>query len=352
VEVIRRAGSGLLLLINEILDLSKIEAGRLELEQVAFDLKEVVDQAIDLISGKARAKGIELWSDVPLGTATWLIGDPNRLKQILVNLLGNAVKFTSSGSIVLTARNHDCAKTGLVEISVADTGIGIPSGKLESIFDDFTQADASTTRKYGGTGLGLGISRRLVEAMGGRLTATSVEGQGSTFRFAAQLAVAPETSRPERIRTVHGVPPEAIDPVMPARILVAEDSDDNRVLIEVYLKTSPYHLTFEVDGRAAMRRLAVADFDLILMDVQMPEMDGLAATRAIRALERESSQPPIPIIAMTANASSQDIQNSANAGCNAHLSKPVSKLELLHAIEKYRRGPSATEIEMGPVYAH
>ncbi len=342
VQVVRRAGSGLLMLINEILDLSKIEAGRLELEQVAFDLTEVVSQAIDLIAVKARDKNIALVSEVPAGTATRLIGDPNRLRQILVNLLSNALKFTHSGRIVLTARNHESGESGMVDISVSDTGIGIASGKLETIFDDFTQADVSTTRKYGGTGLGLGISRRLVEAMGGRLIASSSEGQGSTFHFTAQFIPAPENSRAESIGKPRA-PAEDRELVQPARILVAEDSEDNRVLIEVYLKSRPYHLTFEGDGRAAMNRLAEADFDLILMDVQMPEMDGLTATRAIRALERDQNTPAIPIVAMTANASSQDVENSANAGCDAHLSKPVSKLDLFRAIEKYRRqrDPSA-----------
>ena len=349
VQVVRRAGSGLLSLINEILDLSKIEAGRLELEQVAFDLSEVVSQAIDLVAVKARDKNIAVLSDIPAGTKTRLIGDPNRLRQILVNLLSNAVKFTHSGRIVLAARNHESGKSGMVDISVSDTGIGIPSGKLETIFDDFTQADASTTRKYGGTGLGLGISRRLVEAMGGRLIATSSEGQGSTFHFTAQFITAPENSRAESIGKPR-VPAEDRELVQPARILVAEDSEDNRVLIEVYLKSRPYHLTFEGDGRAAMNRLAEADFDLILMDVQMPEMDGLAATRAIRAIERERNAHPIPILAMTANASPQDVENSASAGCNAHLSKPVSRMDLFRAIEKYRRQgspstASAVEVE-------
>jgi CheY-like chemotaxis protein/anti-sigma regulatory factor (Ser/Thr protein kinase) len=460
------------LLINDILDLSKLEAGHLELERVEFDLEEVVDQAIELTAVKARAKGIVMLSHLTPGVAAFLWGDPTRLKQVLINLLGNAVKFTQSGEVILTARNHESGKPGQIEFAVSDTGIGIPSEKLETIFDDFTQADVSMTRKYGGTGLGLGISRRLVEAMGGQLTASSSQGEGSTFRFVAQFDPAPEKSReipvsPEEFRgkrallindnatgclilreTVQnwglesdafGSPAEAlvclregaekryslavidvsssamdgfevaveirriagnlpivmltsdsrpgdatrrveaglsgyaIKPVArahlrrliweamemrgrsgplpeengvrkeqaqgaPCRILVAEDSEDNRLLIELFLKGSPYQLTFEVDGQAAVDRFATSDFDLILMDVRMPVMEGLAATRAIRALElQRGGSAAIPIIALTADASLKDVERSSNAGCNAHLSKPISKLQLLSAIETYRR---------------
>jgi CheY-like chemotaxis protein/HPt (histidine-containing phosphotransfer) domain-containing protein len=479
VEVFRRAGASLLVLINDILDLSKIEAGHLDLESVEFDLEEVLNQAMDLVSVKARAKGILLLSRLAPGLATALIGDPARLKQILINLLGNAVKFTESGEIVLAVQNKESRKSGEIEFAVSDTGIGISPEKLETIFDDFSQADTSTTRKYGGTGLGLGISRRIVEAMGGRLTATSSAGNGSTFRFTAQFDPAPETARkvrpapgdlhgkrvllidenatsglilretlqawglksemcrtpvealarlpeemagerayslviiddctpgmagfeaaakirriaaglpivmlttdakPEEVNrsgkaglfgyavkpvaraqllrlvcdamavrenperhAVEGVNSKEKEPVKPARLLVAEDSPDNRLLVRAYLKGSPYQLTFEEDGKAAVDRLATSDFDLILMDVRMPVMDGLAATRAIRAIERERGTIPIPIIALTANASLEDMQRSHSAGCNAHLSKPISKLELLGAIEKYRRPVSPVE---------
>ena len=455
VEVFRRAGASLLTLINDILDLSKIEAGHLDLESIEFDLKEVVNQAVELTAVKARAKGIRLVSRLSPGLATSLIGDPARLRQILINLLGNAVKFTDSGEIVVEVQNQELRKSAEIEFSVSDTGVGIPPEKLETIFDNFTQADASTTRKYGGTGLGLGISRRIVEAMGGRLTAISSTGKGSTFRFTAQFDLAPKTARRAHIRPgdLHGkrillivekaanglilqetlrgwglkselfrTPVEALarfpektagqqpyslviidedisgmhgfeaiaeigriaaglqigviaadtklvartrlhrlvcdamavgnypepqsvadverremEPVKPARILIAEDSPDNRMLVQAYLKSSPYQLTFEENGKAAVDRLATADFDLILMDVRMPVMDGLTATRAIRANERELGTVPIRILALTANASSDDVERSRNAGCDAHLSKPISKRDLISAIEKYRR---------------
>jgi signal transduction histidine kinase/HPt (histidine-containing phosphotransfer) domain-containing protein len=358
VEVFRRAGSDLLTLINEILDLSKIEAGYLELERVEFNLEDVVDQVIELAAVKARAKGLILLSHLAPGVQTSLIGDPTRLRQVLTNLLGNAVKFTASGEIVLSAWNHAFGKTGEIGFSVSDTGIGIPANKLETIFDDFTQAEAATTRIYGGTGLGLGISRRLVEAMGGSLTATSSAGVGSTFRFIAKFEVAkseianlettPTNAREapgisRALRTMERQPAvtpgdrRQPEPVKLAKILIADDSSDNQLLVQAYLRSSPYHLTFEQDGQAALDRFACTRFDLILMDVRMPGMDGLTAARAIRAMELGRRVPRTPILAMTAGASLEEIESSLRAGCDAHICKPTSKPELLNAIEKYRQ---------------
>jgi PAS domain S-box-containing protein len=479
VEVFRRAGASLLVLINDILDMSKIESGHLDLESVEFDLEEVVNQAIELTAVNARAKCLLLVSRLMPGLTIALTGDPTRLRQILINLLGNAIKFTESGEVLLAVQNKEFGKAGEIEFAVSDTGIGIPPEKLETIFEDFTQADASTTRSYGGTGLGLGISRRIVEAMGGRLTATSSMGKGSTFRFTAQFdpaadgaqkvhaapgdllgkrvlliddnatsclilretlqgwglksdtfrlptealthlrekidgeqpyslaiidhcmpmmggfeaageikriardlpivmlssdakpgdaarrvkarlagyAVKP-VSRAQLLRLIcdatavreypgllpaAGVEFKETEPVKPARLLIAEDSPDNRLLVQVYLKGSPYHLTFEENGKAAVDRFSSADFDLVLMDMRMPVMDGLGATRAIRAIERERGAAPIPIIALTANASLQDIEKSRACGCDAHLSKPISKFELIRTIEKYRRQPTPLE---------
>jgi CheY-like chemotaxis protein/anti-sigma regulatory factor (Ser/Thr protein kinase) len=292
---------------------------------------------------KAQAKGVRMLSNLAPGVATALIGDPTRLRQILLNLLSNAVKFTDVGEVVLTVRNSASGKPGQIEFTVSDTGIGIPPGKLETIFDDFAQADASTTRKYGGTGLGLGISRRLVEAMGGSLTVTSEAGRGSRFSFAIQFDPRPVTTREVRLQAAPSPDGKAAEPVRPAKILVGDDSPDSRLLIEAYLQSSPYVLTFEEDGLAVVDRFAASDFDLILMDVHMPVMDGLAAARAIRVLERESGAVPIPIVALTADASLQDVERSGNAGCNAHLSKPISKAAVLRAIEKFRRAPGPAE---------
>ncbi len=188
-EVFRRAGSNLLALINDILDLSKIEAGQLQLERFDFDLKAVIDQAIELTCVKTQSKGIVLSSHLSPDVSTSLIGDPTRLRQVLINLLGNAVKFTDSGEIALTVQNCESGRPGEIEFAVSDTGIGIPSDKLETIFESFTQADSSTTRKYGGTGLGLKISQRIIQQMGGCLTVTSCVGTGSTFRFSMHHSI-------------------------------------------------------------------------------------------------------------------------------------------------------------------
>ena len=227
VEVFRRAGAKLLLLINDILDLSKIEAGHFELERVEFDLEEVVDQVIELTAVKARAKGILLLSHLSPGIATFLMGDPTRLRQVLINLLGNAVKFTDSGEVVLTVRNPASGRPGQIEFGVSDTGIGIPSAKLETIFEDYTQADASTTRKYGGTGLGLGISQRIVAAMGGRITVTSSAGEGSTFRFIAQFAPVPETARKVRV---------PLGDLAGKRVLLIDDNSTNCLILREALQ--------------------------------------------------------------------------------------------------------------------
>src|SRR5229473_6191475 len=280
VEVLRRAGAGLLLLINDILDLSKIEAGHLQLERVEFNLEEVVDQAIELTAVKSRAKGIVLLSHFSPSVATSLMGDPARLRQVLINLLGNAVKFTGSGEVVLTTRNHESGKAGQIEFAVTDTGIGIPSDKLETIFDDFTQADASTTRKYGGTGLGLGISRRLVESMGGRLTAASSAGKGSTFRFTARLEPAPVNHRKVRIELgdFHG-----------QRVLVIDDNATNRLILQETL--SAWGLDSDAFGapEEALAGLPEAmageqPYSLVLVDSCMPAMDGFQASAEIKRI--------------------------------------------------------------------
>ena len=355
VDVVRRAGSNLLVLIDDILDLSKIEAGHLELEHIGFHLEKVVSEAVALLNLKARAKGLSLACHISPDVATALAGDPNRLRQILVNILGNAVKFTDSGAIELSVRNHESGRRGEIEFAVSDTGIGIPADKLEAVFDNFTQADASTTRRYGGSGLGLGISRRLVETMGGRLTVTSSVGKGSTFRFNTLFESAPvggqqvpvTKTQPEPL--VHGGEP-AGKPGKALRILLVEDSGDNRLLVQAYMKGTRHRLDIAEDGKAAVDRFRVENFDLILMDMQMPVIDGLTATHAIRLIERERGTAPVPIVAITANARPKDVELSYQAGCNAHLSKPISKPNLLHVIEQHGI-PAAREairIEMQP----
>jgi signal transduction histidine kinase/CheY-like chemotaxis protein len=337
VEVFQRAGKNLLTLIDDLLDLSKIESGRFELERTEFDLSDVVERSAELMAPKARAKCVELSTRMSPDVHTRLAGDPVRLQQILINLLGNAIKFTSSGQIVLAVQAHESGQPGWISVAVSDTGIGIPPDRLEAIFDDFKQADSSTTREYGGTGLGLGISRRLVSSMGGELTVTSRVGEGSTFRFAVKLGVATELVDPrDRVATVKESP--ALAPQAGVRILIAEDSSDNRLLLRAYLKGGAYAVTFAEDGKQAVNMFLSGQFDLILMDIQMPVMDGLAATSVIRAIERDQDRARTAIVSLTANALQRDIEATRKAGCDAHLSKPISKQKLLTAIEQYRTG--------------
>jgi signal transduction histidine kinase/ActR/RegA family two-component response regulator len=334
VAVFRRAGENLLTLVNDLLDLSKIESGHFELERTAFDLRDVVQRSIELIAPKATAKGVELLTRISPDLHTWLAGDPVRLQQVLINLLGNAVKFTSAGQIVLTVQAHESGQPGWIDVAVSDSGIGIPPDRLEVIFDDFKQADSSTTRKYGGTGLGLGISRRLVACMGGELMVTSKVGEGSTFRFAAKLTAASEPASPPDPSVAVK---ESFDfaPRAGLRILVAEDSSVNSFLLRAYLKDGAYEVTFVEDGKQAVTAFQSVQFDLILMDMEMPVMDGLAATSAIRALERDQGRTRTAIVSLTANALQSEIDAMRNAGCDAHLSKPISKQRLLTAIERY-----------------
>jgi len=481
VQIFRRAGASLLSLINDILDLSKIEAGHLDLARTEFHLRELVDQTVELVARKAHDKGISLGRCFRPGIPNWFAGDQARLRQVLINLLGNAIKFTDAGEVTLTVQALPGGPPGHLEFLVSDTGIGIPPEELGMIFEDFKQSDSSTTRKYGGSGLGLAISRRIVERMGGAVSVVSEVGKGSTFRFDVPLQPAPDrreeqvevrdfegqrvaiidsnttnrlilretlvgwglkttefassedaladlTGMPHaqrpysfiivdsrvdrrvpdrslpidgfetgaRIRTAfpdlpmvmlssddlpgdeahsresgfssYAVRPvsragllkliskalggsraeaaapagqpgpgssNGIAPRKPLRILVAEDSPDNRLLVQLYLEGSPHSLTCVEHGGEAVDRAASEEFDVILMDVQMPVMDGLTATLKIRAMELERGGRAVPILALSANARPEDIASSLAAGCTAHLSKPISKQRLLAALDEY-----------------
>ena len=465
VAVFRNAGEALLSLVNDILDLSKIEAGQLVLERIPFDLRALVEQSADIYALKASAKGLELAVNVDESLPAEVLGDPARLRQILLNLIGNAIKFTERGEIVVAVAQQ---ADGRLHFAVRDTGIGIPANKQEAIFASFTQVDSSTTRKYGGTGLGLTISRKLVDMMGGTLRVESMEGEGSTFHFeivleAANAIPAGRWDRPTML--LHGTPVLVIDdnatnrlilremlghagaevieaasgaegidayrrrrdsglrpfeivlcdgsmpdqdgfavsealireggPVhsllmlsssnlaselgrarelglgaylvkpikrsellraigailqpsasvsgeipaaMPiasqraARILLVEDNEDNRLLIRTYLKREPYTVDEATNGAEAVAKFAERPYDLILMDVQMPVMDGHEATRTIRRLEVEAGRAPVPIVALTAHAIKEDVERSLDAGCTAHLTKPIKKQTLLIAL--------------------
>jgi CheY-like chemotaxis protein len=462
-------------LLNDILDLSKVEAGRLQLESVAFDLTEVVDKAIDILAMRANEKGLELACHVDQSVPRHLVGDPTRLTQILINLIGNALKFTDTGSIVVQVTNDpDRTVAGAIRVSVSDTGIGIPSDQLVTIFDKFTQAYASTTRQYGGTGLGLAITKHLVEGMNGRIWAESTVGAGSTFHCSILLHAQPDqTPRPpttpinlagvkalivddhpinrlilrellsawgaqvretsdgitaldklrqasengqdydlllldcrmpemsgfqvvERLKSsphggcptiimltsdhwaddiartydlglggylikpirqfdlaqtigialnrTKGVPSQAVEAAPPPptastrvlRILLVEDSPDNQLLVRSYLKQTNYVLDVAEHGAIALDKFKSTHYDVILMDMQMPVMDGYVATRAIRSWERDHDLPPTPIIALTALALKEEGARIFEAGCNTHLTKPIRKSTLLEVLRAYQ----------------
>jgi len=486
-DTIRRAGSALLILINDILDLSKVEAGQFTLEAVPFNIHELLSTSVDLFRQRAQDKGIKIGYQIGADVPATLVGDPHRVRQILINLLGNAVKFTDQGEIEVQVNSENTTADSLIapgssamtaadcvlRLSVRDTGIGIPADKHEVIFESFAQADSSTTRKYGGSGLGLAIAKRLANLMGGTMGIESRVNHGSTFFFTARFALqvqktmgddtlraivqglrvavldedasnssvirtclaecgvavteltAVETVVEEMTRIQRGDRPfdvvflsarvagaggfqiaESLSAVMqrpgqiimllpangrsgditrchdlglggylfkpvqhkdllhivrsvlektslrkvpsgdsaepsdlqpPLRILLAEDSLDNRTLILAYLKRTPHVIEVAENGALAFEKCQTQSFDLVLMDVQMPVMDGYTATKAIREWERTRGCPPLPIIALTAHARQEDVETSKAAGCTAHLTKPIKKTTLLSAVSEYAR---------------
>ena len=471
VQMFQAAGDTLMALINDILDLSKIEAGQLSLESTHFDLGQLIEETAQIFAMRAHEKNLELNVKVQPDVCTSLIGDPTRLRQVLSNLLGNAVKFTKSGEVTLVVKNEpEGDGPGSLRFCVSDTGIGIPQDKQGTVFGSFIQADSSTTRDYGGTGLGLAICRQLVERMGGLIWLDSEEGQGSTFYFTLQLpaqdrettwstiasakhvqglkvlvvddsptnseilkemllswgaevncapdgpqtleklrlarldqnpyqlvlldrhmagmdgfAVAedikeslvdPENTvllltsenrsedvargeelgishflvkplrRVELLQTITkamdkaqgipsglGVTPEilAVDR-SPLKILLVEDYKNNRLMVQAFIKSTPYQLEIAENGQEAVEKFRVGTYDLLLMDIQMPVMDGYEATRAIRKWEQQQGKTRTPVIALTANAMREDVELALRAGCDAHLAKPIRKAALLDAI--------------------
>ena len=474
VRIFRKAGSQLLDLINDILDLSKVESGHLVLESIDFDLGEVLDKTLEMMAIRAHEKGLELALRIAPEIPTALVGDPARLRQVLINLIGNAIKFTEQGEVIVRVeRDPADAAASALRFAVCDTGIGIPEETRELIFAPYSQVDTSTTRKFGGTGLGLAISRRVVELMQGRIWAESSVGAGSTFYFTARFAVGGkpplralsglmdlkdvktlviddnttnrlilremlsrwgavvteaaggEEGLAELLRAQQAAVPYAlvlldrrmpvvdgfqvaeqihqhptmagttilmltsdnragdvargralgvaaylvkpvkraelleaiqearagtaalVEPAAPGgvledapglRILLAEDSLDNVLLIQSYLKASGYSVDLAGNGEVALRKFISGTYDVVLMDVQMPVMDGYSATRRIRQWEGENRARPVPILALTAHALPEEVQKSLDAGCTAHLTKPIRKATLLHAIEEHTMG--------------
>ena len=343
-EAVKESADLLLELINDILDLSKIEAGKLSLEVTEFSLRVVLDQLMKTLAIRARERGLDLTYDVDETVPDQLVGDPTRLRQIFLNLLSNAIKFTEDGSVaIVVGCNRGEGYAIELEVAVSDTGIGIPQDKLDTIFESFTQADRSTTRQYGGTGLGLGISSELVEMMQGRIWVESEIGRGSTFHFTATMQVgeASPTSEGAPQGLAHATSAQASarpdKPASPLRILVAEDNRFNQMVALGMLEKDRHEVAIAENGRVALELLETGGFDVVLMDVEMPEMDGIEATRAIREGERDS-EDHLPIIGLTAHAMQGDEERCLAAGMDAYVPKPIKRDLLMPALARLTAG--------------
>jgi signal transduction histidine kinase/CheY-like chemotaxis protein/HPt (histidine-containing phosphotransfer) domain-containing protein len=335
-NTVRSNGESLLALINDILDFSKIEAGKLELDDVDFDLTQMLDDCAAAPSQRASEKNLVLMIKVAPGVPTWLRGDSGRLRQVLVNLVGNAIKFTSAGAVVMRVSPESESVTDVVlRIEVEDTGIGIPIGKQALLFQSFSQVDASITRNYGGTGLGLAISKRLAELMGGRIGVISAEGRGSTFWFTAHFEKAAGRAPAPQTKVASSAAPSPVAPSS-ARILLAEDNPTNQeVAIAILGKLGYPNVDTVPNGAEAIKSLERKPYDLVFMDLQMPELDGLSATRLIRAQGAAVLNPQIPIIALTAHALHGDHEKCMEAGMNDYISKPVMPQDLKNVLGKW-----------------
>ncbi len=335
VNMFKSAGEGLLRLINEILDFSKIEAGQIIIDETEFNLIELLDSVACFMSVKARTGGLRFECVVPNNIPRWVRGDELRVRQILMNLVGNAIKFTNAGLVkVDVSADYSDDQNVQVSFSISDTGIGIGKEKIATIFESFTQADSSTTRKYGGTGLGLTISKRLLELMGGHIEVTSHLGRGTMFSFTLPFEVCSDD------REVVKPAPDRVCLTMDLsskKVLIVEDSKSNQMLIEHYLKDSGHTLLIASNGLEGLELFKeVGDIDVILMDMQMPVMDGIDATMAIRVYEKEQNLPPVHIVALTANAFEDDKKKCFESGCDHFVAKPVRKDDLLATISSGR----------------
>jgi signal transduction histidine kinase/CheY-like chemotaxis protein len=342
VAAIQASGEALVTPINDILDLSKIEAGQLTLESQPFDLRQLVREVVAVFTAQVRAKGLELHAQVDPALPAVLEGDALRLRQVLTNLVGNAIKFTTQGEVELrVAVVEQSAEEALLRVTVRDTGIGItPQGRAR-LFEPFRQAHAAPARRYGGTGLGLAICKRLVEAMGGQIGVESAPGQGSIFWLTLRLAAAESPAVPVQAGPPAPGPERAAGGTR-GRILVAEDNPINRLVAVGLLQSLGYAVETVENGRQAVDRVGAASFDLVLMDVHMPELDGLAATVAIRQQERAAGHGQhVPIVALTADALMGDAEKSRAAGMDDHLSKPLTRERLGAVVERWV--PARTE---------
>ena len=331
-EIVESSADSLLTIIDDILDFSKMEAGKLSLDPIEFDMTSTIDDIMRLFASRAEQKKIRLARSVSAEVPARLIGDPGRLRQIVINLVSNAIKFTERGEVVLRVGLDpgSDSESDIVHFSVTDTGIGIPAEKHAAIFASFAQADASTTRKFGGTGLGLSIASQLTHLMGGRIWVESQPGFGSTFHVAIPLQRAPSDALPTELQ-----PPAQDAGIGGLKVLLAEDNAVNALLASVLLRKANHHVTHVRTGRQALDALALEDFDLVLMDVQMPDMDGLEATGEIRRSEVLTGRH-IAIVAFTAHAMDDDRKKFLAAGIDGYLTKPFSPEQLYAVIASMR----------------
>jgi signal transduction histidine kinase/CheY-like chemotaxis protein len=339
--LISQSGTNLLSLINDILDLSKVEADQLELELLRCDLPALCRETLGPLTALASAKDLDLVFHCEPTTPRWVTCDPLRLRQVIVNLVNNAIKFTDAGEIRLAVSGQGLGDgNGLFTFHITDTGPGIEPDKQQNLFEKFTQADASTTRKFGGTGLGLAISRRLVELMGGRLEVQSRLGEGATFHFTLALPTdgVPVADLPAPEPTLKEAPC-AVARNLDLRVLLAEDNAINQTVARHLLEHMGCRVELACNGREAVDMSAAGDYDVVLMDCQMPDMDGYEATRHIRA--REGDGPRLPIVAMTANAMTGDREKCLDAGMDGYLAKPVARGDLALALETLARNRSS-----------
>ncbi|MEA2085350.1 MAG: ATP-binding protein [Thermodesulfobacteriota bacterium] len=355
-ETISMSAEGLLVLINEVLDLAKIESGKFQLERDSFSIAELVKNVADMFIMPAKKKNLCLSHVVDSRLPEVVEGDVNRIRQIMVNLTGNAMKFTGQGNVdiraELTKQTEDAV---VVRFSVSDTGIGIPEDRQNAIFEKFTQADGSTTRKFGGTGLGLAISNELVKLMKGEMTLTSVPGKGSTFSFT--IPMTPIEPAPEQIEKTTKKPAESpvdMEADRKIRVLVVEDNKVNQRLATIFVQKQGHEVEVAEDGLVALEKLKTGKWDLILMDIQMPNMDGREATIKIREFESSPEmrdqyeslrhrKTPVPIVGLTAHARKEDEEGCYSVGMDAFLTKPIKNLKLAEVIQDQIRRIRALE---------
>lgn len=324
----------LLYLINDILDFSKTEAGHIKIEAVDFNLTEVVERVVETMSISARNKGIELINYIDPDLNVLLKGDPNRLRQIIINLIGNAIKFTDEGEVIIKVEEalipSPSNNTILLHFSVSDTGIGISKENQGLLFKKFSQVDGSSVRRFGGTGLGLSISKSLIELMGGEISVESEEGSGSTFHFYLPF----DKQEVKNGRDEFALPETMLNR-SDIRILIAEDNIDNQNLAKTILQKAGYNTEIAENGRIAFDSFRNVNYDLILMDVQMPEVDGFEASRNIRQFEKEQGLKRVPIIALTAHTMEGYREECLKNGMDDYITKPLKKIILLDTVDKW-----------------